>query len=221
MDGSDIGALSDVRIGRIIAVSASQAVALLERCDPSSASERDWTVEMGALVKMQTRVSTVDGMVSGLRVPLPNLSPFDQELKVIDLELAGETLREENGDQGAFRRGVSAHPALDEPVYLASPADLAQVYARPSVATARIGTLHQDSAVPAYILTNELFGKHFSIVGTTGSGKSCVVATSRWAPSTGPRTSAPSRACSSGFRPSNPTPAMPLSSASVSPCATN
>src|SRR5207248_2062075 len=177
MDGSDIGALSDVRIGRIIAVSASQAVALLERCDPSRASERDWPVEMGALVKMQTRVSTVYGMVSGLRVPLPNLSPSDQELKVIELELAGETLREENGDQGAFRRGVSAHPALDEPVYLASPADLAQVYARPSVATARIGTLHQDSAVPAYILTNELFGKHFSIVGTTGSGKSCVIAT--------------------------------------------
>src|SRR5437764_13232063 len=177
MDGSDIGALSDVRIGRIIAVSASQAVALLERCDPSSASERDWPVEIGALVKMQSRVPTVYGMVSGVRVPLPNRSPADQELKVIELELAGETLREENGDQGAFRRGVSAHPALDEPVYLASPADLAQVYARPSVATAKIGTLHQDSSVPAYILTNELFGKHFSVVGTTGSGKSCVVST--------------------------------------------
>src|SRR5436309_2283499 len=177
MDGSDIGALSDVRIGRIIAVSASQAVALLERCDPSSASDRDWPVEMGALVKMQTRVSTVYGMVSGLRVPLPNLSPSDQELKVIELELAGETLREENGDQGAFRRGVSAYPALDELVYRASAADLAKVYARPSSATAQVGTIHQDSAVPAYVLTDELFGKHFSIVGTTGSGKSCVVAT--------------------------------------------
>ena len=31
--------------------------------------------------------------------------------------------------------------------------------------------------MPAYVLTDELFGKHFSIVGTTGSGKSCVVAT--------------------------------------------
>src|SRR5437763_4349866 len=176
MDGSDIGALSDVRIGRIIAVSASQAVALLERCDPSSASERDWPVEMGALVKLHTKLSTVYGMVSGLRVPLPSLGPSDQELKVVELELAGEAIRDANGDPGPFRRGVSAPPALDEPVYLASPADLALVYARPSVATARIGTLHQDSAVPAYILTNELFGKHFSVVGTTGSGKSCVVA---------------------------------------------
>ena len=48
---------------------------------------------------------------------------------------------------------------------------------RPKRRDRRIGTIHQDAAVPAYILTNELFGKHFSIVGTTGSGKSCVVAT--------------------------------------------
>src|SRR5437870_11053718 len=175
MDGSDIGTQSGLRIGRVIAVSASQAVALLERCEDSG-TERPWPVEMGALVKIHTRVSTVYGMVSGLRVPLPNLTPSDQELKVVELELAGETVKQENGEFGPFRRGVSAHPALDEAVYLASPADLALVYARPSVATARIGTLHQDAAVPAYILTNELFGKHFSVVGTTGSGKSCVVA---------------------------------------------
>ena len=176
MDGSDIGDLTGARVGRIIAVSASQAVALIEKSDPTLAADRGWPVEMGALVKIHTRVSTVYGMVSGLRVPLPNLAPSDQELKVVELELAGETVRQENGEFGPFRRGVSAHPALDEPVYLASPADLALVYARPSVATARIGTLHQDGAVPAYILTNELFGKHFSVVGTTGSGKSCVVA---------------------------------------------
>src|SRR4051812_10606962 len=173
MDGSDIGAIGEIRIGRIIAVSASQAVALIEKSDTQ---DRAWPVEMGALVKLHTKLSTVYGMVSGLRVPLPSLGPSDQELKVVELELAGETMFEANGDPGPFRRGVSAHPALDEPVYLASPADLALVYARPSVATARIGTLHQDNAVPAYILTNELFGKHFSVVGTTGSGKSCVVA---------------------------------------------
>jgi DNA helicase HerA-like ATPase len=173
MDGSDIGTMGEIRVGRIIAVSASQAVALLEAGD---SPDRSWPVEMGALVKLHTRVSTVYGMVSGLRVPLPSLSPSDQELKVVELELAGEAMRDANGELGSFRRGVSAHPALDEPVYLASPADLALVYARPSVATAKIGTLHQDSSVPAYILTNELFGKHFSVVGTTGSGKSCVVA---------------------------------------------
>ena len=66
---------------------------------------------------------------------------------------------------GFFRRGVSAYPALDEPVYLASGSDLAKVYARPNAATAQVGTIHQDTIVPAYILTDELLGKHFSIVG--------------------------------------------------------
>ena len=84
MDGSDIGTQSGLRIGRVIAVSASQAVALLERCDASGDMDRAWPVEMGALVKMHTRVSTVYGMVSGLRVPLPNLAPSDQELKVVE-----------------------------------------------------------------------------------------------------------------------------------------
>src|SRR5256714_13855878 len=129
MDGSDIGTQSGLRIGRVIAVSASQAVALLERCDDSGGTDRPWPVEMGALVKVHTRVSTVYGMVSGMRVPLPNLSPSDQELKVVELELAGEKVREGKGDQGAFPRGVSAHPALAEPGYLASPPDRPQVHA--------------------------------------------------------------------------------------------
>src|SRR5947207_475524 len=101
MDGSDIGTQSGLRIGRVIAVSASQAVALLERCDDSGGPDRAWPVEMGALVKMHTRVSTVYGMVSGMRVPLPNLSPSDQELKVVELELAGETLIEAHSEYAA------------------------------------------------------------------------------------------------------------------------
>jgi hypothetical protein len=132
-------------------------------------------LEMGTLVKLRSRVSTVYGMVTSLRVPLPNLEPSEKDLRLVELELVGE-IRGAEGT-GFFQRGVSAYPALDEPVYLASGADLAKVYARPNAATAQVGTIHQDTILPAYILTDELFGKHFSIVGTTGSGKSCVVAT--------------------------------------------
>jgi uncharacterized protein len=163
------------RVGRVIAVSASQVVGLLEQ--GVDGADEALPMEIGTLVKMRSRVSTVYGMVTGLRVPLPGLDRSEQDLKVIEVELAGETIHAADGTSLPFRRGVSAYPALDEAVYGAAPEDLARVYARPSVATARVGTIHQDSAVPAYILTNELFGKHFSIVGTTGSGKSCVVAT--------------------------------------------
>lgn len=176
MDGSDILRCGELRLGRVIAVSASQAVLLLERPDAAAGSGTLPPLEMGALVKLHTRAVTVYGMVTGLRVPLPSLAPSDKDLKLVELELVGE-IRDANGAAGAFQRGVSVYPALDEPVYLASAADLAQIYARPRTITARVGTIHQDSAVPAYVLVDELFGKHFSIVGTTGSGKSCGVAT--------------------------------------------
>src|SRR5690606_457264 len=41
----------------------------------------------------------------------------------------------------------------------------------------RVGTLHQDSDLPAYVITDDLLGKHFAVLGTTGSGKSCALAT--------------------------------------------
>jgi uncharacterized protein len=176
MHGSDVPERGDLRLGRLIAVSASQAVLLLEKRDAGAALGGALPVEMGTLVKVHTRVSIVYGMVTALRVPLPSLEPSDRDLKLVELELAGE-IRNTNSTAGPFQRGVSAYPALDEPVYLASAADLAQVYACPKVVTARVGTIHQHSSVPAYILIDELFGKHFSIVGTTGSGKSCGVAT--------------------------------------------
>jgi uncharacterized protein len=167
------------RLGRVIAVSACQAVALLEQRGGTVAGAGGFSLEMGALIRVHTRVSRVYGMVTGLRVPLPSLSPSDRDLKLVEIEFVGE-MREGSGGPGSFERGVSAYPALDEPIYLATAADLKQVYAPPTAATVCVGHIHQegqDGAAPADVLIDELFGRHFSIVGTTGSGKSCGVAT--------------------------------------------
>jgi DNA helicase HerA-like ATPase len=130
---------------------------------------------MAALVKIPTRGSTVFGMISALRVPLPSVASPEDDLKIIEVELMGEAIGSAPGD--GFRRGVSIFPALEDRVYLATPEDLGQVYAPPRDATVPVGAIHQDSDVPALLLVNDLLGKHFSIVGTTGSGKSCAVAT--------------------------------------------
>jgi hypothetical protein len=42
--------------------------------------------------------------------------------------------------------------------------------------TVRIGSIRQDSSIPAMIRVDELLGKHFAILGTTGTGKSCSTA---------------------------------------------
>jgi len=167
-DGGDKAEDNEHRVGRAIAVSASRATVLLE-CQTIA------PLEIGNVVKMRTRAGSVYGMVSRLDVANPSSKPSDQDLKTAEIEFAGEIGKADGAPTG-FQRGTSAYPALDEPVWRATPDDLMQVYARPEAATARIGSIHQAASVPAYILTDELFGKHFSIVGTTGAGKSCLVA---------------------------------------------
>jgi hypothetical protein len=176
MDGSNLQSLDGTRIGRVIAVSAAEVIVLLEAA-AADTSIRAEAIEMGALVKLQTRASTVYGMVNALRVPLPSLSAPDEDLKIVEIELLGEMLRDATGADCGFQRGVSVFPAIEAPVYLATPENLAQVYAPHGTASVPVGTIYQASSVPAYLRIDDLMAKHFSIVGTTGSGKSCAVAT--------------------------------------------
>ena len=113
MDESNLHSLDGIRVGRVIAVSAAQVIALLE---PSTAGAacRVAPVEMGALVKMRTRASTVYGMVNALRVPLPSLSAPDEDLKIVEIELLGEILQDAAGDYRGFQRGVSVFPAIED-----------------------------------------------------------------------------------------------------------
>jgi uncharacterized protein len=168
MESDDRNENNQSRVGRAIAVSASRATVLLDRQGVAP-------LEIGSFVKMRTRLGTAYAMVSRLEVTGPGLAPSDRECKIAEIEFAGET-GDADGDIGAFQRGTSAYPRLDDPVWLATAADLQKIYARPEAATAAIGSIHQDAAVPAYILTDELLGKNFSIVGSTGAGKSCLVA---------------------------------------------
>ena len=161
-------------IGRVIAVSAAQLIVLLE--PPNSDTGRP-PLEMAALLKIHTRSSIVFGMISGLRVPLPSVAAPEEDLKIVEVELLGETASGSAGEPGRFRRGVSVFPALEDPVYLADAEDLAWIYAPPRDAAVSVGSIHQDAQIPAFLLVNDLLGKHFSVVGTTGSGKSCAVAT--------------------------------------------
>ncbi|HEY1798750.1 MAG TPA: DUF87 domain-containing protein [Stellaceae bacterium] len=177
MEVADLQMQPNTRLGRIIAVSAAQVVGLLQPRDRNGFVVPTASLEMGALVKIHTRASTVYGMVSGLRVPLPSVASFDDDLKIVEIELLGEKAHGALGDAQGFRRGVSIFPALEDPIDLATPDDIAEVYAPPQVTTAPVGTIHQDDSVTAYLLVDDLLGKHFSIVGTTGSGKSCAVAT--------------------------------------------
>jgi DNA helicase HerA-like ATPase len=159
------------KIGRVVSVSGSQLVCLLGQTDEGGS----WAIEVGTIVRMPTPHSNSFAMVRGISIPIPSAMSSDDELKIAELELLGEIIVKEGAAASAFQRGVSFFPRLGNDVSLASQEDLQQIYACPAISAARIGSLHHDRTLPAFIKTDDLLGKHFAVLGTTGSGKSCAV----------------------------------------------
>ncbi len=165
---------AETLIGRVVCVSGSQIISLLEGDISQGSDAPGGGVQKGRMVKMLTPDSAVFGLVNGLSVPAPDKGSGD-ELAIIELEVLGEIDRDEVNGAATFKRGVSVFPALGDGVYLATPEDLSIVYGGNKSGAVRIGTIHQDKSLPASINPDDLLGKHFSVLGTTGSGKSCAV----------------------------------------------
>ena len=168
--------MSKRRLGRIIAVDGSQATAAMDHFAPGDAAVTPSIVQIGSVVKIPTPMSVIFAMTRRLSIPEPAREPIEGERKLIELELLGECPRLAEGGLAPFRRGVSNFPALGGGVFMATSEELALLYARPGVPTVRIGAIHQDRRLPATISIDDLLGKHYAVVGTTGSGKSCTVA---------------------------------------------
>ncbi|MDP6952970.1 MAG: DUF87 domain-containing protein, partial [Alphaproteobacteria bacterium] len=161
-------------IGRVVSVSGSQVICLLDEAD-SQDEANPTAMQIGALVKVETLDGTVFGMVSGLSIPIPSREGGADELRIIELEMIGEVPGDGRVGAGEFRRGISTSPTLGGPVSLAHQADLELVYRQRSEDAVEIGRLQQNRSVPAYVSVDDLLGKHFAVIGTTGTGKSCAV----------------------------------------------
>ncbi|MDX1485000.1 MAG: ATP-binding protein [Alphaproteobacteria bacterium] len=134
-------------------------------------------LQIGALVKMRTHETLAFGMVKSLTMPDYAEAEDDGKLRVMEIEFVGEGVPGPEDGTIVFRRGVSFCPTLGDSVFAVSQDDLMRVYAQPNVASAKIGTIYQDQTLPAFVSVDDLIGKHFAVLGTTGCGKSCAMAT--------------------------------------------
>ncbi|MGH6961943.1 MAG: ATP-binding protein, partial [Dongiaceae bacterium] len=158
-----------------VSVSGSQAVVLMEDGVDSLDAGGELLLQLGSVIKMPAGSDIVFGLISALSIPIPARDPKDGEMKIMEVELLGESRRAADGSLAAFRRGLSSVPGLGAPIFAVTPDELRMIYVRPSLSTARIGAIHQDRSLPALIGVNDLLGKHFAVIGATGSGKSCAV----------------------------------------------
>lgn len=134
-------------------------------------------VRIGELVKLRTSVSTIFGVVTKLGTEVEPGPSGPVERNIAEVDMMGEVL-DASVEAGRihFERGVSIMPTLGLPLTLAASSDVAMVYAQPETANVQVGAIHQDQVTPAFVMVNDLLAKHFAILGTTGSGKSCSVA---------------------------------------------
>ncbi|MCP5368963.1 MAG: ATP-binding protein [Hyphomicrobiales bacterium] len=153
-------------IGAVIMVDGARAIAELDPAAAASGSD----LAVGDLVKMPGKLNTVYGLVHGIKAVAG--AGNGERHQQVDIDFLGEVF---GGPDAPFQRGVSRYPSIGAPLIAADRADALHVYARPSAPHVRIGKVHQGADLDAFLLTDDLLSKHFAVLGTTGSGKSCTV----------------------------------------------
>lgn len=154
-------------LGRVVSVAGARVTARLNGAAGESAG-----AEIHALVSVATREATVYATIRELHLD----SSTADEARVAELELIGERAMAGDGMPGVFQRGVVHFPSLGDPVHAAGMEDKRAVYVPDHGKQVRLGVLDRDGRLPAVLLSDDLLSKHFAILGTTGSGKSCSVA---------------------------------------------
>src|SRR5262245_45078024 len=172
-------ALADTSLGRIVSVTGAKAIVLLDGGKaavggrPSPGAHRP---EIGTLFAIDTTNTTVLAIVSALSVPVPAQRDGESELWIAELGLVGELWKASSGRPASFNRGVTVYPALGDRVRVAQRAELELAFSGDKRHSVRVGCIRQDPSISAMIRVDDLLGKHFAILGTTGTGKSCTTA---------------------------------------------
>jgi len=177
-----------LKIGRVVEVDGASVTGELEVAVGdlyrTYKSRRYAIGQVGSIVKIESGDDLIFGILTRLRMAE---MPHDQEptsfrvdvaaSKWIEIQLLGQGRRNSLAHADfEFERGVSSYPLPGQPIHLASIEELRRVYQKPKKPTIRVGSLAQASGLPVHVMIDELLGKHFAVLGTTGSGKSCALA---------------------------------------------
>lgn len=71
-----------------------------------------------------------------------------------------------------FRRGVTRYPVPGAEVFPVSSADMKQMYAADDRAHIEVGTVYPTRDIRGALFVDAMLGKHFALLGSTGTGKS-------------------------------------------------
>jgi len=150
--------------GSQIALDPQRLNECMEDADPS--------IALAGQVGSQVKIRTGDGwLLASVRDQRQDRRGSDGILAGIDFMGEG---REERltGKICGFRRGVTRYPIPGTMVYPATTDDLRQIYSSDGRNAIEIGTVYPTGDIRAGLYVDAMLGKHFALLGSTGTGKS-------------------------------------------------
>jgi uncharacterized protein len=159
-------------IGRVAAISGSGASIEIEaRMLHELAKDPDPSVAMsgqvGSQIKLEAQRRWLLANVRELR------AVEGTETVLAQVDFLGEGDEDPaTGKLTNFKRGVTGYPVPGARAYPVTRNDLKQIYAADERAHVEIGTVYPTKDIRASLLVDSFLGKHFALLGSTGTGKS-------------------------------------------------
>jgi hypothetical protein len=130
--------------------------------------------QVGAFLRIPlgyTQLYAVCTLVGAAPTPQNEQTTSQPGHKWLSATLFGESIG------GVFERGISQYPTIEDEVHLVSPQDMRVIYGSTKEARAiTVGHIAAASGISGNIDLGRLVTRHFAVVGSTGSGKSNLLA---------------------------------------------
>jgi uncharacterized protein len=102
-----------------------------------------------------------------------NLKTGDgSDVVLADIDFLGEGDESEAGKLVNFKRGITSYPIPGNRVFPVTGDDLKQMFSADERAHIEIGTVYPTKDVRGALYIDAMLGKHFALLGSTGTGKS-------------------------------------------------
>jgi len=150
--------------GSQIRIDAAALSALQSHADASVAMSG----QVGSQVKMMVGSSFLIANVRTLR------SGDNGEL-FAHVDFLGEGTKDSGGHLGNFRRGVTRYPIPGSEVLPVTTEDMRAIFAASDEPHIEIGTVYPTDDIRGTLYVDPMLGKHFAVLGSTGTGKSTSV----------------------------------------------
>lgn len=161
------------QIGEVIEIAGSGSRIVMDAAVLASLSDHpDKTITMAGQVGSQVKIRVGQTwLLANIRTQ--KLHEGQAGLIIAEIDFLGEGDEERlTGHIYNFRRGVTRYPVPGSVIYAVTTADLKQVYASDGRANVEIGTVYPTDDIRGALYVDAMLGKHFALLGSTGTGKS-------------------------------------------------